>query len=393
MNILLGLTGSVATTLAPKIIAALEAIPNCDEVRVVMTEKSQMFQDVNKLRRSSKVKIYTDQDEWQWDELSSTSIDTPPGETETSYEQVRSIYQKGDAVLHVDLARWASVIVIAPCTSNTICKLAHGQSDNLLTCIMSARNKYTTVVIAPACNSEMWTNYHLKVNLSELKFQDKMIIIPPATKTLACGESGVGALADISVISQVVEKAVKWHFPLPHNSCPGIPIKNHPGAFGAIRKYDHHCGVDLYCPEGTPVLAVEDGEIIIVEDFTGSKAGCPWWLDTMAVKVASPSGTICYGEIIPDVTSITGSKVHKGQRLGTVTSVLRPGKERPDILGHSRSMLHLQMYTRGTTYRDDNWTKEGRLPDNIIDPTPMILDSIARPVTTLDMPEYELPKD
>jgi phosphopantothenoylcysteine decarboxylase len=388
MNILLGLTGSVATTLAPKIIAALEAIPNCDEVRVVMTEKSQMFQEVNKLRRASKVKIYTDNDEWQWAEQSSTSIDTPPGVTETTYESVRSIYQKGDPILHIDLARWASIIVIAPCTANTIYKLANGQADNLLTCIMAARNKYTPVIIAPSMNPEMWTSHPNKRNLTELRWNDIVNIVPPSTKKLACGETGVGALADITTITQAVEKLTRWHFPLPFNICPGIPINTHPGAFGAMRKHDRHCGVDLYCPEGTPVLAVEDGDIIIVEDFTGTKAGCPWWLDTMAVKVAGPSGTICYGEIIPDPTSITGSKVHKGQRLGVTTPVLRPGKERPDIPGHSRSMLHLQMYTRGTTYRDDNWTQEGKLPDNILDPTNLLLDSMNCSLVTLDMPSY-----
>jgi hypothetical protein len=51
-------------------------------------------------------------------------------------------------------------------------------------------------------------------------------------------------------------------------------------------------------------------------------------------------------------------------------------------------MLHLQMYTRGTTYRDDNWTQEGKLPDNILDPTNLLLDSMNCSLVTLDMPSY-----
>ena len=372
MNILLGLTGSVATTLAPKLIAALESIQNCDEVRVVMTEKAQMFQSQESLARISKVKIYTERDEWTWFQANHLVSDK---------------WQKGDPILHIELARWASIIVIAPCTANTIFKLAYGQTDNLLTSIFTARNAYTPIIIAPSMNERMWLNTANQNNLIELKWNEQIHIVPPVLKELACGEIGLGALANIQDIAKVVEETAKWHFPIPNHHCPGIPVKNHPGAFGAFRKHDRHCGVDLYCPEGTPVLAVEDGEIIIVEPFTGEKAGCPWWLDTMAVKVAGPSGTICYGEIIPDPSFIVGSMVHKGERLGKVTPVLKPGKERPDIPGHSRSMLHLQMYTRGTTYRDDNWTQEGKLPDNIIDPTSMLLSSDGCP-EPMDMPDY-----
>jgi hypothetical protein len=57
-------------------------------------------------------------------------------------------------------------------------------------------------------------------------------------------------------------------FPL--ESCTGIPAHPHPGAFAARRRHDVHTGVDLYCSEGEPVLAVEDGDVVNVEPFTGS---------------------------------------------------------------------------------------------------------------------------
>lgn len=49
------------------------------------------------------------------------------------------------------------------------------------------------------------------------------------------------------------------------------------GMFGAVRKYDIHTGVDLYCEEGSLVSEYEDGIVVAIEDFTGVKANSPWW--------------------------------------------------------------------------------------------------------------------
>jgi len=74
-----------------------------------------------------------------------------------------------------------------------------------------------------------------------------------------------------------------------------FPIKNpyqwpdHPGTFGAIRKFDIHTGVDLYCDHGTKVYSIEPGLVISVENFTGSLAESPWWNDTQAVLIKGVS--------------------------------------------------------------------------------------------------------
>ncbi len=77
-----------------------------------------------------------------------------------------------------------------------------------------------------------------------------------------------------------------------------IPLKPHPGAFGVLRKHHTHEGVDLYATEGEAVYAVEKGVVIAVEDFTGPKAGSPWWLDTQSVLIEGAVGVVCYGELI-----------------------------------------------------------------------------------------------
>ena len=383
MNILLGMTGSVATTLAPRIIGAMEGIQDATEVRVVMTDKACMFQNAEALSRKCGVAVHTERCEWTW--IKELKITDHLG----TYLDTTDKWEKGLPILHVELAKWASAIVIAPATMNTIAKIANGLADNLLTSIVAASLPHTPIIIAPSMNTQMWYSAQNQRNIETLLSMrgTRFLIAPPATKELACGDRGMGALADTATIAGLAQGALQWGFPFPAMAnCPGIPIGSHPGAFGATRKHDRHCGIDLYCPEGSWAIAVEPGTVAAIEDFTGSKAGCPWWLDTMAVKVEGPSGTVCYGEIIPARTLKPGDRVRTGDVVGTVTPVLRPGKERPDIPGHSRSMLHLQLYTRGSTHRDHDWGRDTEMPGNILDPTGPLMHSRGCPEGTLDMP-------
>ena len=73
------------------------------------------------------------------------------------------------------------------------------------------------------------------------------------------------------------------------------------GKFGAVRKYDVHTGVDLYCESGSAVHAVEDGIVVNIENFTGPLAGSSWWNDTKSVLIEGKYGVVCYGEIEPTV--------------------------------------------------------------------------------------------
>ena len=114
-----------------------------------------------------------------------------------------------------------------------------------------------------------------------------------------------------------------------------LPIFPHVGSFGAIRKFDIHTGVDLYCVEGTEVIAVEDGIVKNVGPFTGVLTNSPWWEDTDFVSVTGKTGTVVYGEIVSQLSP--GQKIKQGQNMGYVKRVLRKDKGRPT------SMLHLEL--------------------------------------------------
>lgn len=146
-----------------------------------------------------------------------------------------------------------------------------------------------------------------------------------------------------------------------------------PGSFGFRRKHDVHCGVDLYTSEGAEVVAIEDGEVVKVDIFTGPKIGMDWWNETWAVMVEGKSGVINYGEINP--SCIVGQKIKVGDIIGKVIPVLPPEKLRLDILGHSCSMLHLELYKHGCR-EFAIWELNQPQPEGLLDPTPLLSNTV-----------------
>lgn len=144
----------------------------------------------------------------------------------------------------------------------------------------------------------------------------------------------------------------------------GLPVGDHPGAFGAQRRYHTHEGVDLYCPTATPVMAVEAGEVVAIKPFTGAAVGSPWWRNTHAVFVEGASGLVVYGEIAAHIR--VGAKVVAGELLGVVLPVLQKDKGRP------LSMLHLELRPSGAV-QNVEWLIRAVQPKELRDPTPYLL--------------------
>lgn len=109
----------------------------------------------------------------------------------------------GDPVHHVSLAQEASVLAIAPCTANVLAKLACGRADDMLTTTALATE--APLVLAPAMNERMWEQEATRANVATLR-ERGAVIVGPGVGELACGDEGVGRLADVSEIADAIER-------------------------------------------------------------------------------------------------------------------------------------------------------------------------------------------
>lgn len=223
MNVLLGMTGSVATKLMPKIAKAF--LDAGHDVQIVVTKsarylydplkiskklKRQQERDPNKLAPATKwshVRVWTDEDEW----FRSHDVKTVQ-DFERYAEQA---YQKDDPILHINLRKWADVFVVAPLGANTLAKFAMGECDNLLRSVFRAWDFDKPVVLAPAMNTFMWHNPWTEMQLNILSSLQgpsgglNVSFVDPQAKVLACGDEGIGAMADIAKIVDAVNKLNK----------------------------------------------------------------------------------------------------------------------------------------------------------------------------------------
>lgn len=153
---------------------------------------------------------------------------------------------------------------------------------------------------------------------------------------------------------------------LPVKLTDPLPKRFGPGYFGAVRRYDVHTGIDLYCEDGAEVIAMEDGVVISIEKFTGEHADSPWWNNTWAILIEGQSGVICYGELIPLTGVEEGSIIESGSIIGHVRQVLKKDKGVTPT-----SMLHLELYKPGT--KKTVWWKLGeKKPEELLDPTTLL---------------------
>ena len=138
------------------------------------------------------------------------------------------------------------------------------------------------------------------------------------------------------------------------------------GLFGAVRKFDVHTGLDLYCAEDETVISLHHGKVIDVFQFTGENVGTPWWEDTYAILLRCGELDILYGEL-HNPRLRKGSYVGAGQPLGAVKRVLREDKGKTPT-----SMLHLEVWDRGSFVKDIVWRIGEDVPTGLRDPMTVI---------------------
>ena len=191
MNIVLGITGSVAAILTEKLCTSLLSAGH--SVKIVATNPALYFlpqETGDHLRLAvsgggyAAVELFRDKDEW------------PLGG-----------YHKNDPVKHIEFRTWADLLLIAPLSANTLAKMAHGICDNFLCCIARAWPKEKPVVLAPAMNTEMWIDPITGEHFAALRKRfPNLTLVEPESGLLACGDSGVGAMARIENIAEAIAK-------------------------------------------------------------------------------------------------------------------------------------------------------------------------------------------
>ncbi|XP_045892373.1 phosphopantothenoylcysteine decarboxylase isoform X1 [Micropterus dolomieu] len=198
-RVLVGVTGSVATLKLPLLVSQLLQLPGVD-VRVVTTEHAKHFYNPSEVS----VNIYSDKDEWElWT-------------------------QRSDPVLHIELRRWADLLVIAPLDANTLGKIANGICDNLLTCVVRAWDTSRPLLFCPAMNTAMWQHPITAQQVSRLT-EFGYVEIPCIAKKLVCGDEGKGAMAEVSTIVSVVEQYLQKSNESSQKSCTSDHVADSAG--------------------------------------------------------------------------------------------------------------------------------------------------------------------
>lgn len=123
----------------------------------------------------------------------------------TGEAPITDMYSSGNNMDHINLMRWADLILVAPATANYINKVAHGLGDDLLTTLFLAHDFNKPFLIAPAMNTKMYLHPTTQHSIEKLKSM-KIEILETASGVLACGEVGSGKLLEPTLILEEIER-------------------------------------------------------------------------------------------------------------------------------------------------------------------------------------------
>ncbi len=170
INILLLVSGSIAAVRIPLLISQL--VKENYEVKCVLTKNAEKLIQPISISILSRNNCFIDNDQWDHDQSNP---------------------------LHINLSKWADVIIMAPLTATTLSKWVYGNAEGLVPSILTASiNK--PVIVAPAMNTNMWENKFVRRNYENLKTLDNVLTLNPSSGLLACDQFGIGKLPSNDLI-------------------------------------------------------------------------------------------------------------------------------------------------------------------------------------------------
>ena len=174
VHVLLGVSGGIAAYKGAELVRRLRDAGA--EVRVVLTENAARFVTPLTFQALSGHPVRTS----LWDESAEAAMG------------------------HIELARWADEVVVAPASADLLARLAHGFADDLLAtlCLATA----APISVAPAMNQQMWANAATQANLAVLR-ERGVRVLGPGSGSQACGEFGAGRLLEADeIVARLVER-------------------------------------------------------------------------------------------------------------------------------------------------------------------------------------------
>ncbi len=176
-RIVIAASGSIAAVKTPLLVSNL--VKAGAEVRCVITPSAAKLVSPLALSTLSRHRCYQDEDQW-------------------SNQQARP--------LHISLAEWAEVLVVAPLTASSLSRWIYGLGDGLLASLLLAFEK--PVIAAAAMNTGMWTNKAVSQNWEELQKNPRVLPLNPSSGLLACDRFGDGRMSHIETIQLAIENVI-----------------------------------------------------------------------------------------------------------------------------------------------------------------------------------------
>lgn len=179
MKILLAVTGSIASYKSYDVARTL--VKNGHEVKVVLTRGALEFIRPETFRYLGVQDVYLPNDDFVPSHLKSPAT-----------------------VLHIELAKWADKVAVAPLSANTLSRIALGLNNDLLVSLILALPE-KPLLLFPAMNTQMWVNARVQEHVSRLQGQQNVQVINPVSGLLACGDIGAGKFPDTAAVVDLIE--------------------------------------------------------------------------------------------------------------------------------------------------------------------------------------------